>query len=294
MKKILLTGGSGFIGKNICESYLSKKYQIIAPIRSELDVASDESVQSFFQKNGNFDVVIHSACKPGHRNVADSSGIFYTNSRMFFNLEKHSDRFGKMIVIGSGAAYDMRYYQPKMKEEYFGTNIPEDEHGFCKYIIGKHIEKSEKIIDLRVFGIFGKYEDYAIRFISNAICKALYDFPITINQDRKFDYIYVDDLMPVLEFFVENNVRFRSYNLTPESSIKLSEAARIVREISQKKLEIIISKPGFGLEYSGDNSRLRSETSCRFRRIESAIGDLYHWYRDNKNLVNKQLLITDK
>lgn len=294
MKKILLTGGSGFVGRNILESYLIKKYQIIAPKRSELDVANDESVRNFFQKNKNFDVVIHSACKPGHRNANDLNGIFYTNSRMFFNLEKHSSEFGKMIVVGSGAIYDMRHYQPKMKEEYFGANIPADEHGLCKYVTGKYIERSSNIVDLRVFGIFGKYEDYAIRFISNAICKALCDLPITIKQNRKFDYIYVDDLMPILEFFIEKNVRHHSYNVTPDNSIELFEIAKIVRRISQKNLEIKIFQPGFGLEYSGDNSRLRSEMNCQFRQIEDGISELYQWYLSNKNNINKQLLLTNK
>ncbi len=294
MKKILLTGGSGFIGRNIVESYLAKKYQIIAPRRAELDVADDESVRNFFQKNKNFDVVIHSACKPGHRNAADASGIFYTNSRMFFNLEKHSDQFGKMLVIGSGAIYDMCHYQPKMKEEYFGVNIPADEHGFSKYVIEKSLEKSSNIVDLRVFGIFGKYEDYAIRFISNVICKALHDLPITIKQNRQFDYIYVDDLMPVLEFFIEHDSRHRSYNVTPDSSISLLEIVEIVKKISQKNLEIKVAESGFGLEYSGDNSRLKNETNCKFRKIEEAISELYYWYRDNLSSINQQLLLIDK
>lgn len=294
MKKILLTGGSGFIGKNIVESYLAEKYQIIAPKRVELDVADDESVRNFFQKNKNFDVVIHSACKPGHRNAVDASGVFYTNSRMFFNLEKHSNSFGKMIVIGSGAIYDMRHYQPKMKEEYFGENIPADEHGFCKYVIEKSIEKSSNIADLRVFGIFGKYEDYAIRFISNAICKTIFDLPITIRQNRKFDYIYVDDLMPVLEFFIEHDSCHRSYNVTPDSAVSLLEIAEIVKKISQKNLEIKVAQSGFGSEYSGDNSRLKSEINFKFRNIEEAISELYHWYLSNKNNLDKQLLLTDK
>ena len=230
MKKILLTGGSGFIGKNITESYLSTKYHIISPTRSELDLASDESVRNFFQTN-KFDLVIHSACKPGHRNAADTGGIFYTNSRMFFNLLKYRDYFGKIISIGSGAIYDMRHYHPKMREEYCGTSIPADEHGFGRYVMGQYIENSKDIIDLRVFGIFGKYEDYAIRFISNAICKTIFDLPITIKQNRKFDYIYIDDLIPILEFFLEEKSQFSSYNITPNSSIELLEIAKIVNLI---------------------------------------------------------------
>ena len=48
MKTILLTGGSGFVGKNILESFLSEKYIIDAPSSRELNVADDKSVAQYF------------------------------------------------------------------------------------------------------------------------------------------------------------------------------------------------------------------------------------------------------
>ena len=71
-----------------------------------------------FSKN-KFDVVIHSAAKPGHRNAGDSNSLLYTNSRMLFNLLKYQDSWGKLLNMGSGAIYDMQNYQPKMKEDFF-------------------------------------------------------------------------------------------------------------------------------------------------------------------------------
>ncbi|MEQ8220768.1 MAG: NAD-dependent epimerase/dehydratase family protein, partial [Candidatus Eremiobacterota bacterium] len=163
---ILLTGGSGFIGKNIVESFLANKYHIIAPAHKNLDLMDEHKVRDFFKEN-NIDIVIHSACKPGHRNAKDPTNILYSNTRMFFNLVHNSTLYKKMIVIGSGAVYDMRYYRPKMKEDYFGFHVPVDEHGFGRYVCARYIEQVDNIIELRIFGIFGKYEDYAIRFISN-------------------------------------------------------------------------------------------------------------------------------
>src|SRR3954464_11238219 len=115
MKKILVTGGSGFIGRNIRESYLSQKYSIVAPTRAELDMTSDESIERYFTKHS-FDAVVHSAAKPGHRNAADTSSLLLVNSRMVFNLLKYQSSWGKLINMGSGAIYDMQNYQPKMKE----------------------------------------------------------------------------------------------------------------------------------------------------------------------------------
>ncbi len=37
MKELLLTGGSGFIGRNILESYLARDFRISAPTSRELD-----------------------------------------------------------------------------------------------------------------------------------------------------------------------------------------------------------------------------------------------------------------
>jgi UDP-glucose 4-epimerase len=294
MKKILLTGASGFIGRNILESYLSSKYIIIAPSRLELNLLNDDQLDIFFARH-NFEVIIHCAARPGHRNTANPHGIFYDNSRMFFNLLKNSNNFAKLINIGSGAIYGMNHYRPKMKEEYFGTYIADDEHGFCKYVIGKYTQNLDNVVDLRIFGIFGKYEDYAIRFISNAICKTIFDLPITIKQNRKFDYLYIDDLMPILEFFIENDNKFKAYNVTPDTSIELLEIANIINSISNKNLEIKIASDLIGKEYSGDNERLKKEIKdWRLTKIEDAIAKLYEWYLTHKSYIKREFLLTDK
>lgn len=292
--KILVTGGNGFIGKNIKESYLAEKYTIVAPSRLELDCSDDVSVENYFKKHS-FDVVIHSAAKAGHRNATDTSNLLLTNSRMMFNLLKHQNSWGKLLNMGSGAIYDMQNYQPKMRESYFGTHIPKDEHGYNKYIFGKLLPSLNHVYDFRIFGVFGKYEDYAIRFISNAICKSLFDLPITLRQNKKFDYLYINDLMPILEHFIENNPSEKAFNITPDNSIELLKLAELVKTISKKDIEIKVAQEGFGLEYSGDNSLLREEMpSIQFTPIENSVKELYDWYDSNKNNLNKDLLITDK
>jgi len=294
MKTILLTGGSGFIGKNIQESFLSEKYRIEAPSSKELNLSDDESVEKYFSTHSP-DIIIHAAVKPGHRNAPKTNNLLYMNTRMFFNLEKYSNKVEKILIIGSGAIYDMRYYQPKMKEECV-NHIPADEHGYCKYICNKVIERSTNIYDLRVFGIYGKYEDYSIRFISNAICKSLYDLPITIKQHRKFEHLYIDDLMPILDWFITHTPEYSSYNITPDDSIFLKDIALLVKEITNKKdLSIMIAEDSMGLEYSGDNSRLKKEYSIiHFTPINEGIEKLSNWYNSIKDKIDKSFLLTDK
>jgi GDP-L-fucose synthase len=291
--KILITGGSGFIGRNLVE-YLGSRHELLVPARSELNLVDEESVNSFFRRH-KVDVVIHTAGKPGHRNTSDSSGILYADTRMYFSLMHNRERFDKLLITGSGAVYDIRNYRPKMKEEEWKDHIPEDEHGFFRYVTAHHIEASPGVVDLRLFGIFGKYEDYAIRFISNAICKTLFDMPITIKQNRIFDYLYINDLFPIIEFFVNNDVRYHEYNVTPDKAVSLRCLAERILAVAGKDLPILIAQEGMGLEYSGDNSRLRQELpNFTFTAIDDAIAQLYKWYRHNKSQIKREVLLIDK
>lgn len=296
MKKILLTGGSGFIGKNIKESVLSQTYELYAPSHAELDLADTESTDSYFSLH-RFDAVIHAAVKPGHRNAPDLTNLFYTNNRIFFNLLRHADRCGRILNLGSGAIYDMRHYMPMMSEDYFGQHIPIDEHGYNKYVCGRYMEHCpEDIVDLRIFGIFGKYEDYAIRFISNAICKTLFDLPVTLRQDRDFSYLYAPDLAPILAWFIENKPRYRAYNITPDEVSSLLDLGRKVIKLSGKDLPMNVGTDGMGLPYTGSNARLREEMGAflHFTPMQKALEELYSWYGSIKDTLNRNCLLYDK
>ena len=293
MKRILITGGSGFIGRNLAELFAGE-YEVSAPTRAELNLADSESVKKYFSVR-EFHAVLHCAIKPGHRNAKDPSGQLYDNTRMFFNLSAQEQRFGRLIFISSGMVYDRRFYQPKMREDYCGEHLPEDEGGLSKFVIAKHIEKSANMLELRPFGVYGKYEDCAIRFISNAICKVLCGLPISIRKNRRFDYIPVGDLASVIRHFIGHDAAFKAYNVTPDCAVELLEIAELVRKISGSKLPVRIAEPGLDVEYSGDNSRLKTEIpDLKLTSLEEGVRALYEWYKANPGAINRELLLCDK
>ena len=293
--RVLLTGGSGFVGRNIKEAFAGRM-DVLAPTRRELDLTDERAVQAFFATHS-IDAVVHSAVRPGHRNAADPTGQLHINTRMFFNIVRNSERFSKFILLGSGSEYDVRNNLCKVKEDDFDSSVPVDEGGFSKYIISKFIsQQSQHMVDLRIFGIFGPHEDYTIRFISNAICKALFNLPITIRQNRLFDYLWIGDLFPILEYCLNNRMKHSAYNVTPDCAIDLLSIAEMVRERSGRRdLPILVGQDGMGLEYSGDNARLHAERSgISFTPITHAIDRLYSWYERSINLIDPDRLLVDK
>jgi len=294
LKRVLLTGGGGFIGSNILESFLKERYSFISPSRRELDLSDTSQVDAFFKANP-VDLVIHAAGKSPRRNAIDAAGVFYANTRQTFNLARHADDVERMIVLGSGAVYDGAHYAPRMQEDTFGAHMPADEYGFSKYVCERHLEASDNVVCLRLFGVFGKREDYAVRFISNLLCRCIFDLPLTVNQDRRFDYLYVDDLMPVLDFFLRERPMHRAYNVTPDETLSLLDLAGRIRRTSGSDLPIQVKTPGLGLEYSGDNTRLKNECpGFKPTGFDRSLKELHGWLLEQAPKINPQALCYDQ
>ena len=291
-KKILITGGNGFIAKSIYEEY-QDKYDISCLSRKELDLLDSEYVYKYIKDNS-FDVVIHTATYDAapEFSTKDPNKVLENNLKMFFNIARCSEYFGKMIYFGSGAEFGRENWTPKMKEDYFDKHIPTDQYGLSKYIMTKHTQKSNNIYNLRIFGLFGKYDDWRYRFIPNICCKAALGMPITIKQNASFDYLYIDDLLKVVEWFIVNKPKRHVYNVCSNKVNNYLSLAKKVVKVSGKDLEINLIKKELRTEYSGDSSLLLGELKdIDFKPIDESIQDLYKWYDENKHVIYRELFV---
>ena len=290
-QKILITGGSGFIGKNLVE-HLSQTHKVHAPSSQELDLKNVEAVKKYLHKNS-FDTVIHAAADVVTRNYhKDRSHVVYNNLLMYMSLSRCHSMFGKMFSFGSGAEYDRHRVPPRVQEESFGTVVPTDEYGFSKYVISHLTETYPNIYNLRLFGCFGQYEAWPVRFISNAICKTLYGMDITIHQNVQFDYLYIKDLALITQWFIEQEkLNFKHYNVCTGKTVSLVDIAEIIQHLGEKDINIRVLKDERGSEYSGNNARLIDELGpFRFTKLESSIKELYEWYKDRLDTIDPNIL----
>ncbi|MDP8229911.1 MAG: NAD(P)-dependent oxidoreductase [Candidatus Gorgyraea atricola] len=289
-KKIFITGGTGFIGRNLKEQ-LQDKYKIYAPSHEELELLNERKVSNYLKKH-HFDAIVHCAWNAARNSKKDTNKILEYNLRMFFNLARCHGEYGKMIYYGSGAVYGREHWIHRMNEDYFDICVPKDQDVFSKYIMCKYAEKSENIYNLRVFGVFGKYEDWKIRFISNACCRTVWDLPITIKQNVFLDYLYIDDLIRITGWFIENEPEDKCYNVCRGETFDLLTLARKVLKVSGKRLDIKVSHGDLGREYSGDNSKLLSKIGdYSFCNMDDCIDELYHWYLEKKDSIDGKLFL---
>jgi UDP-glucose 4-epimerase len=289
MKRILLTGAgsSSFIGRNLKE-LLASDYAIFAPSHAELELLDYAALEQYCAAN-QIDIIIHAAVHVPMFNGAANE--FFNDMQMFLNIDKISHRVEKVLYFGSGAEYDKRRDLRMIREEEIGSSIPVTEYGLAKYTMNQIARASENIYNLRLFGVFGKYELWQIKFLSNLCCKAIYQMPLTVRSDCYFDFLYIDELARITKWFIEQNPRYHDYNVCAGQDYLLTQLAEKVRAVRKQDLPIVLLSQERNRDYSASNARLLAEfDGAPLMQMDNALEKLYDYYLSIQEEIDLNVL----
>lgn len=258
MKRVLLTGSTGFIGRNI-KPLLENQYEVVCPTRDELDLRNSEAVAEYVCKE-KFDAIVQSANpNPVKNSVHDALEKMLEDSlRIFMNFYNVRDECGKLIYFGSGAEYGKSRDISMVSEECINDYIPQDQYGLAKLYMNELARNSDNVYNFRIFGCYGPY-DHESKFLTHVIRCCLREEDITIKQNCFFDYIQVFDLANVISYFVDNEVKYHDYNVCSGIPVSLIEIAQKIKKQMNSTSEIVLLNQGFNKEYTANNSRLLDE-----------------------------------
>lgn len=276
---ILLTGANGFIGRNL-KAHLQNKYTLLMPRSFELNLTDKKAVKKYFEYN-RVDFIIHCANVGGAREIADKNTTIEENLAMVDNLLKYKKSSTRIIIFGSGAAYDKSKNLHKVKENQIGESIPKDLYGKSKLLLAQKIKDMSdgNALMLNIFGCYG-YGEKDNRFPSYAINQALKGYDIVINQNVIFDYLFVEDMTKIFEYFIANVPKDNIINITPTISCSLLDIARIVKDLSSNsdKIRITILNPQMNNEYTGDNTLLlQNYPNIKFTSLQDGLKKFYQY-----------------
>ena len=256
--RILITGGNGYIARNLKRLFENKGYIILAPSHQELDVTNLKLLHEYVEIN-NPDAIIHAAIKGGKRTQKDTYEDFASNITMFENIMKIIDN-RPTIIYGSGAEFDRRKEIKSELEDIVLDSWPIDLYGLAKNIITRRIIMKEKgnVHILRLFGCFN-HDEYNDRFIKSSILNVKQGNPIIIHENKEMDFFYMDDLFTVTEYIITNSspIYDKDLNLVYYKKYTLLKIADlIVKNMKSCNPIIKLQSRDYGKSYSGNGEKL--------------------------------------
>jgi len=258
MTRVLITGGKGNLA-TIIKNHLQHEYVISNPSHQELDILDMVQLTEYF-KNNQFDILIHTAILGGRRTKMENYDVVYKNLLMFENLMKFTDSFKMIINLDSAAIYDRQTDILDRKESELFT-IPTDFYGFSKYLIYQRSLNYKHIYNFRIFNIFHVNEE-PDRFIKSCFLAKQNNTKITIYENKYFDFVYEDDFVKILKYYMDNLsnslILHKTINICYDNKYTLSEIAKKI--IPEENIDILSN--GLTHNYSGDGSLLNSIVHC--------------------------------
>ena len=298
MKRILITGGTGFFGKSMLDYRLRHGRQIdaewiivsrnpvaflhdnpqfanIADVRFVRGDVLHENVLVDAIDLGQIDAIIHAAAVLDPSAPADrilSAAIKGTG-----NVISLAQRVGceKILFTSSGAVYGQRSSLACERDEC----VPSTPYGRGKVAAERLLVESGLDVKIaRCFSFVGKYLDRTIYYaIGNFIQNCLDGKPIVINGNGTplRSYLYADDLVEWLFAILERGENGRPYNVGSDRAVSIRDLAETVREALGSSSEVQVlgrDVPGAADVYVPDISRIRRELGVEVKcDLRSAI-----------------------
>lgn len=293
-KKVLITGGTGFIGRNVVEQLLQKGYEVhslvyppFAPeqkglVQYEMNLMDRQAVSQFLKEH-NFENLIHLAWYVGKGCQTSPVNLDWLSASLNLLKEFKNNGGKRALLTGSMSEYDYRYGY--MSEDLTPLNN--------EFIYGKSKASLYKLASefcaaneldfkwARLFNVYGPNE-IQTRLMPSVIASMLKQEDVKVSTCTKYqDYLHVEDIAGGIIALFESDVQ-GAVNICSGEPIKLRTIVEKIATITNFKKDILWGAiPTYFDEplVVGNNSKLKNEVkfSPKYTLEEGLIATINWW-----------------
>lgn len=248
-KKVLIVGGTGFIGFHLCNFFLKKKYKVFSislnkPKKNRkltkvkyfcCDIGILKEI--IFLKRMNFDYVVNCGGYVDHYNKKKTLLTHFSGCKNLFKIfEKKKIKL--FIQIGSSAEYG------NLKSPHVENKIgnAKDVYGKAKLLSTKYLcKKKFPFVILRLYQLYGSHQDDN-RLIPFVINSSLRNRKFPCSEGKQFrDFLHINDFLRAINLLIlSKNSSGEIFNLGSGKPIKLRKLISKIHQLIKK------GQPKFG------------------------------------------------
>ena len=261
-KKILITGGKGFLGQALTQR-LKKKYKVFSVGKQDYDLLNLNNVKKLFKDIKNIYCIIHLASDHGglYYNIKNQGSIYYNNIILNSHLMHHAMLNGvkKFISAGTVDSYPKNANFP-LSEKNIWEGYPEPTsapYAFSKKMMlvqGEAYKQQFNFnhLQLLFMNLYGPNDDFNLNscHVIPAIIKKIYlskkkcqkFIKLFGSGEQKREFLYISDAAKALERAIPYNGRQNKINIGTGKVTTIKNLAYKIKKIMNYKGEILWQK----------------------------------------------------
>lgn len=304
-KKVVVTGGAGFLGRSVVKEFKKKKCRkIFVPRKKDFDLRKLSAIKRLY-KVAKPDIVIHLAAVVGGigANRENPGKFFYENLIMGVQLMEQARLFGveKFVAIGTICAYP-KFTKVPFKEKDLWNGYPEETN--AAYGLAKKMSLVQaqayrqqygfNAIYLLPVNLYGPGDNFSPKssHVIPALIRKCHESKLkhkdsitvwgTGRPTREF--LYMDDAARAIVMATERYNKAAPVNIGADFEISIKDLVKLIAKMTGFKGAILwdTSKPDGQPRRRLDVSRAKKEFGFTSRtKFESGLKKTTAWYQKN-------------
>jgi GDP-L-fucose synthase len=303
--RILLTGGSGMVGKNILEYSKKEGYTFLAPSSKELNLLDYNSVDTFIKENKP-EFIIHAAGKVGgiQANIAAPVNFLVDNMDMGRNIimAAKNNSIKNLLNLSSSCMYPRNAENPLSEDLILKGELEPTNEGYaiakamttrlCEYIMKEDLDKNYKtVIPCNLYGKYDKFDPKNSHMIPAVIrkiheAKELGNTEIDIWGDglARREFMYAADLANFIFYAIPNFKEMpQNINVGLGKDYSINEYYKSIANIIGFKGSFVhdLTKPIGMKQKLIDDTRLKAFGWSSKTSLQEGLTKTFEFYKKN-------------
>lgn len=300
MKKILVLGANGFVGKNLTKYLTNNNIEFLSPARNECNLLDSNSIDNYFTKHKPNIVLNAAGLSGGVGATSKEPAKFYYENILLGSFVTHFcwlHNVEKLVSLGAGCSYPITATIPYIESDLFNGIPNKNTYGYgmakSQLTTISNVYREQYGFDSTVLlpaNLYGPNDNYDLQSgnVVPSLIKKIIEGKesVTIWGSGKAsrELLFIDDAVKAIVDAIDVN-ETGPFNLGTGIETSIKELVETIVEITNYKGEIIwdINKPDAQLNryYNMDNFK-NAFGYVPNTKLKDGLEKTIEWYKQNK------------